>query len=140
MNFYLDTNIYLNLWKKEGDPSKGIPYWKLAQDFMDKAEREGDAICFSGLILKELSYLIPAHYEEKADIIKATYQRAEVAKEDETYARKLESKAHFDISFYDCLHIALCKRLGLVLVTRDKMLLTLAKQERVPCGKPEDFL
>jgi predicted nucleic acid-binding protein len=140
MNYYLDTNIYLNLWKREGDPTKGVPYWKLAKDFMDKAEKSGDDIFFSGLILKELSYLIPSQYAEKADMLKATHHYAEVVKDDEIHARKLESKAHFEISFYDCLHVALCKRLGFILITRDRLLLEFAKQEKVQCGKPEDFL
>jgi len=35
-SYYLDANIWLNLWKKEGDSSKGVPYWQIAKDFIDK--------------------------------------------------------------------------------------------------------
>ena len=141
MKFYVDTNIYLNLWKKEGDATKGTPYWKLAKDFMDKAEREYSIIVFSGLILKELKYkLTPEQFKEKSDLLKSTYQKVEVLEEDYNNARKLESKSRFDISFYDCLHIAVCKRLNLVLVTRDRLMLDFAKSEGLRCGKPEEFL
>ncbi|MBI2542230.1 PIN domain-containing protein [Candidatus Woesearchaeota archaeon] len=141
MKFYVDTNIYLNLWKKEGDATKGIPYWKLAKDFMDKSERENSIITFSGLILKELKYkLTPEQFKEKSDLLKSTYQKVEVLEEDYNNARKLESKSRFNISFYDCLHIAVCKRLNLVLVTRDRLMLDFAKSEGLKCGKPEEFL
>lgn len=141
MKFYVDTNIYLNLWKKEGDATKGIPYWKLAKDFMDKSERENSIITFSGLILKELKYkLTPEQFKEKSDLLKSTYQKVEVLEEDYNNARKLESKSRFNISFYDCLHIAVCKRLNLVLVTRDRLMLDFAKSEGLRCGKPEEFL
>ena len=141
MKFYVDTNIYLNLWKKEGDATKGTPYWKLAKDFMDKVERENSIITFSGLILKELEYkLTPEQFKEKSDLLKSTYRKVEVLEEDYNNARKLESKSRFDISFYDCLHIAVCKRLNLVLVTRDRLMLDFAKSEGLRCGKPEEFL
>lgn len=141
MKFYVDTNIYLNLWKKEGDATKGIPYWKLAKDFMDKVEREDSTIVFTGLILKELKYkLTNEQFKEKSDLLKSTYQKVDVVEEDYQNARKLESKSKFDISFYDCLHIAVCKRLNLVLVSRDSLLLNFARSQGVRCGKPEDFL
>ncbi len=35
-SFYLDSCIWLNLFKKEGDSSKGVPFWKIAEDFVNK--------------------------------------------------------------------------------------------------------
>ena len=141
MKFYVDTNIYLNLWKKEGDATKGIPYWKLAKDFMDKVEKENSVIMFTGLILKELQYkLTDEQFKEKSALLESTYQKVDVIEDDYKNARKLESKSKFEISFYDCLHISVCKRLNLVLVTRDALMLSFAKDEGVKCRKPENFL
>lgn len=141
MKFYVDTNIYLNLWKKERDEGKGIPYWKLAKDFIDKVEKEGSTIFFSSLILKELKHkLTDEQFEEKSDLLKSMCEKIDVAEEDYKNARKLESKYNFEISFYDCLHISICKRLALVLVTRDALLLSAANKENIKCGKPENFL
>ena len=82
MKFYVDTNIYLNLWKKEGDETKGVPYWKLAKDFMDKVEKEGSTIVFTGLILKELQYkLTNEQFKEKTELLKSTYQKVDVTEE-----------------------------------------------------------
>ena len=33
--YYVDSCIWLNLFKKEGDTTKGTPYWKLAKDFLE---------------------------------------------------------------------------------------------------------
>ena len=141
MEYYIDTNIYLNLWKKEGDPAKGIPYWKLAKDFIDKIQKEESGIIFSGLILKELQYKLTAEqFREKSSFLKANCKKVEVAKDDYTLARKLESKIGFEISFYDCLHIAVCKRLGLILISRDNLMLKFAREEGIKSGKPEDLL
>ena len=129
------------MWKKEGDAAKGTPYWKLAKDFMDKAEKENSVIVFTGLILKELQYKLTAEmFKEKSDLLKSTYEKADVIEEDYKSARKLESKSNFEVSFYDCLHICVCKRLNLVLVTRDSLMLNFARTEGLKCGKPEDFL
>jgi len=108
---------------------------------MDKAEKENSVIVFTGLILKELQYKLTAEmFKEKSDLLKSTYEKADVIEEDYKSARKLESKSIFEVSFYDCLHICVCKRLNLVLVTRDSLMLNFARTEGLKCGKPEDFL
>jgi len=63
----------------------------------------------------------------------------EVVEEDKAFARKLESKSDFTISFYDCLHIAICKRLNFILVTRDNLLINFAK-DYIEVQKPENLL
>jgi len=108
---------------------------------MDKAEKENSTIVFTGLILKELQYkLTNEQFKEKSDLLKSTYKKVDVTEEDYQNARKLESKGKFEISFYDCLNICICKRLNLTLVTRDTLMLNLAKSEGLKCGKLEDFL
>jgi predicted nucleic acid-binding protein len=142
-SFYVDSCIWLNLFKKEGDSSKGIPYWKIAEDFVNKVMfSEDDEIIYSGLIIREIQ--IKSNNEDlfkyRLDFIKGEpkFRQADTIKEDEVFARKLESASDFEISFYDCMHVALCKRLNLILVTRDNALITFAK-EYISADKPENL-
>ena len=48
--------------------------------------------------------------------------------DDYSFARELESESGFTISFYDCMHIALCLKQGCILVTRDKKLIEFANK------------
>ena len=70
--YYLDSCIWLNLFKKEGDPAKGVPYWKLAQDFVKQAEGNGDLIFVSTIVLKELTF--------KLNQIRKVFEISEVIK------------------------------------------------------------
>ncbi len=42
--YYVETCIWLNFFKKEGDATKGIPYWKLARDFVDQVGDRNEKI------------------------------------------------------------------------------------------------
>jgi len=139
-SFYLDSCIWLNLFKKEGDVNKGVPFWKLARDFIEKVIfSKKDEIIYSGFILKELKYILNEKEftekllffknEERIRFVKAT-------EEDYSFARKLESDSKYEISFFDCLHVAMCKRLDLILITRDKKLIEFAKHI-INVRKPE---
>lgn len=140
-SFYLDSCIWLNLFKKEGDPTKGTPYWKIAEDLIEHIKEGNNEIIVSPNVLKELSFkaenifkIIKRFFEDEKYI-----KMIELIEEDKIFARKLESKSYFEISFYDCLHIAICKRLNLILVTRDNLLIDFAK-EYIKVEKPENLL
>lgn len=61
--YYVETCIWLNLCKKEGDATKGIPYWILTEDFLEQAD-EDDAIIFvSTITLKELFFKLGDKFE-----------------------------------------------------------------------------
>jgi len=49
MKYYLDSCIWLNLLKKEGDASKGKPYWQIAKDFIDNLQDDAE-IAYSKLV------------------------------------------------------------------------------------------
>jgi len=142
-SFYVDSCIWLNLFKKEGDPTKGIPYWKIAEDFVAKIMFSKDKeIIYSGFILKELKIVLNNEKlfkekllffkEEKFNFVKAT-------EDDYYFARKLESELKYELSFYDCMHIAICKRLNLILVTRDNYLIKFARKY-ISINKPEELI
>lgn len=141
-SFYVDTCIYLNLWNKEGDESKGVPYWKIAKDFFEKIRYSSKIIYYSNIILKELKFNLESNFfGEKNELFKKDkkFVFKGVINEDCVLARKIQSKYNYEIGFGDCLHIAICKRLTLILITRDKKLIEIAKQI-INVSKPEDLI
>jgi len=56
-SYYVDSCIYLNLWKKEVD-KQGNLLWKFAEEFFEKLEDEETVIYYSGYLLKELSFVV----------------------------------------------------------------------------------
>lgn len=140
--FYVDTCIWLNLFKKEGDSSKGVPYWKIASDFISKIENsQEDIIIVSTIILKELKYKLDKKFNFVQEIFKAKkYVRIiKTTPQDYDFARKIEKDCDYIIRFYDCLHISLSKRNKSILITRDKDLIKIGK-EYVEVEKPENLL
>lgn len=140
--YYLDSCIWLNLFKKEGDPTKGVPYWKLAEDFIKKVMFSEHEIVYSGLVLKELKHKLNDDklFKERHEFLKSEpkFSFVTVTDEDYTFARKLESEFNFEISFFDCLHTTICKRINAILVTRDKVLIEAARKYAV-VDKPENL-
>ena len=140
IGYYVDTCIWLNIFKKEGDETKGVPYWKSGKDFIELIEKRNEKIIVSTIILKELYFTS----EKKFDDIKKYFKNTEfiqiIKTENEDYelARKFE-KEHQLLSFYDYLHVTIAKRLHLILVTRDKDLIAFAN-DQVEVHKPEDLL
>jgi len=139
--FYVDACIWLNLFKKEGDPTKGVPYWEIARDFIKYVKVFKGSIFVSSAVLKELTFKL----RDKFSLAKEFFDRNKYIKliknasEDYDFARKLESNLKYELSFFDCIHISIAKRLNLNLVTRDKGLLKIAKKY-VTVNKPEELI
>ena len=132
--FYLDTCIWLNLFKKEKN------YWQIAKDFIENVMFSNDKeITYSGFVLKELRFKLDNEvYSQKLKFLKDEFKFIKTTEEDYEFARKLESELKYEISFFDCLHIAICKRLSLILVTRDYRLIKIAKNY-IPTKRPEEL-
>lgn len=135
--YYLDTCIWLNLFKREGDPTKGVPYWKIARNFIEKVS-ESDKIIVSTIVLKELEFklkdkfLLAKNFFKNSDYIEII----KTTNEDYELARVLEKTEKIKLSFYDYLHIAIVQRLGVILITRDKDLMVVASKH-IQVSKPE---
>ncbi|HLC54011.1 MAG TPA: PIN domain-containing protein [Candidatus Nanoarchaeia archaeon] len=138
--YYLDTCIWLNLFKKEGDEKKGIPYWKLAKYFIERVEENNEKIIVSTIVLKEIYFVARDKFEFIRNFFKET-EFIEIVRTntgDYDLAREWESKDK-KLSFYDYLHIAITKRLNADLITRDEELIRFAKS-CVSAFKPEDLI
>jgi len=143
MDYYVDTCIWLNLFKKEGDPTKGKPYWQMAEEFLKKAIlTENCHVFYSAIVLRELQLkLSKEEFELKERQMKAEPKFIEIdaLTSDKIETRKLESHYDFQISYYDLLHLTIAKRLNAVLITRDKQLIYAAQEQSIIARKPEDI-
>jgi predicted nucleic acid-binding protein len=135
--YLVDTCIWLNLLRKEGDSRKGVPYWRIAQMFLKKAAEQEAKIFCSRVILRELQINLSADEFIKARSVLSDCDEIELSKEDVKTARKMESDLRFEISFYDLLHIILAKKAGAVLITRDRQMMEVAREYGVECSLPE---
>jgi len=140
-SYYVDTNIWLNLFKMEGDPSKGKPYWKIAFDFFENVKQKDEVIYTSSIILKELKYKL----NDKFDYVTEFFRKSKFIRmiktknEDYDFARKLEDETNFKIGFLDYLHIAISKRLDVLLITRDRDMIEIAKNH-IKVKRPEELV
>ena len=144
IKYYFDTCIWNNFFKKEVNPHTQIKYWKMVELFLeDIFISNNHLIYYSGFVLKELEYKLKNPKIFK--IIKNFFQKEEkivYIKADEkiySFARDLESKFEYKISFFDCLHIAICKKNNFVLITRDNELLNYSKNI-INDKKPENLI
>ncbi|MFH1770677.1 MAG: PIN domain-containing protein [archaeon] len=138
--YYIDTCIYLNLWKKE--VRKGISLWKYTSDFFEKVEVTKGTIHYSGFILKELSFqLTEKEFKKQIKIFSQNhFKKTFLSRQEYELARIIEFETNFEISFFDIIHFLLAKKTNSILITRDKKLVSIAKQYNVEIGKPEDFI
>ena len=140
VGYYVDTCIWLNLFKKEEGK---VPYWMFAKDFLEKVMFSKDIIYYSGFILRELEFVLNDQelFKNKLLFFKEEKSLVFVKAKDEDYvlARKIESDNGYKIGFYDCLHVAIAKRMKSVLVTRDNDLIFVANKY-VLVSKPEDLI
>jgi predicted nucleic acid-binding protein len=141
--YYVDTCIYLNLWKKEGDSRFGKPYWRIAEEFFEKLKKENCTIYYSGFILKELMFkLSPRIFRKKMMIFdfNKNFIKINASSADFEAARKIENKTDYKISFYDIIYMVLSRKHHSILITRDKNLLDVCAKYSVLAKKPEDLL
>jgi len=139
--YYVDSCVYLNLWKKEVDGD--IQLWKLAKEFFEKAEDENSIIYYSGFLLKELMFTLDEElFIDKLEMFNrsAGFKRITLTKEEYEEAQRLKNVATSDISFFDVIYTLLAKKTNSILITRDKELSEFARSLNVETRKPEDIL
>jgi hypothetical protein len=140
--YYVDTCIWLNLLKKEGDATKGVPYWKIAEDFFQSCFSSSDKeILCSVIVVRELELQLNTrdYYCFLEVINKKNIKIVAALEEDKRCARKLESFYNFTISYYGLLHMTIAKRWTATLITRDKLLLQKSKENNIFACRPEDL-
>lgn len=139
--FYVDSCIWINFFKEEGDETKGEPYWSIANKFFQFAEEHNYTLIISTIVLKELTHKLKDDFNSKKEFFeqRKCVRYIKTKPQDYDLARKFELKDNFNIGFYDYLHVAISKRLNLILITRDKNLIKFAK-DKIQVNKPEDLI
>ena len=141
-SFYVDTCVYLNLWKKEVE-KKGNPLWLIAERFFEKTKRDNSIIYYSGFLLKELMFILNTEeYLSKRELFDSSprFKKTILSKEEYREAQKLKNISASDISFFDILNIFSAKKTRSILITRDKEIIELARTLDVEVKKPEEVL
>jgi predicted nucleic acid-binding protein len=142
-SFYVDTCVYLNLWKKEKSFILGKPFWVHAKNFFDYAYRHELIIYYSGFLLKELHYkLTNEEFVKKRAFIESSenFLRVNLSQEEYKKADEITKRLSSGISFFDVAHLILARKTQSVFVTRDKQLLEIAEKFGVVAKKPEELV
>jgi predicted nucleic acid-binding protein len=126
--FYVDTCVYLNLYKKEVSLT-GRPLWKYAADFF---RRVGNRIVYSELVEREFVQKTGALFVRRG-------RKVSTLPEDLALAEVLLEEFGHRIGGKDCIHIVLARKCGAILVTRDRALLECASKY-VAASLPENVL
>ena len=141
MCYYVDSCIYLNLWKREVDDFGNL-LWGFAKEFFEKAENENSVIYYSGFLLKELMFVLSTEeYLNKLELFESSpnFKRVILSEEEHNLAEEIKNN-YLQISLYDIIHALLAKKTNSLLVTRDKELIEFAKSINVEVKKPEEIL
>ena len=110
----------------------------MQKSFLDLIKDNNSKIIVSTIILKELKYKLDKNFSLVVNSFKNdnSIKLIKTVKEDYKFARHLEDKYDYYLGFYDFLHIAICKRLKIILVTRDRDLIKIASKY-IQVIKPE---
>ena len=138
-SFYVDTCIYLNLWRKE--VFGGEHLWKFALDFFKNAENNNSTIYYSGFILKEMLFILgEKEYLQKRFALEdaKNFKKIELTKDEFKLAQRIKEKSTDNLSFFDIIHLLLAKKTNSTLITRDNLILENAKEFSVNATKPEE--
>ncbi len=136
-SLYLDTCIYLNLWKKEEG------FWRDAKRLFDFAMQNGVKIFYSGFVLKELLFLLSTEeYLEKRDFFDFdnVFCKVMLSRNEYIEAQKIKNRVASGCSLFDVIHVLLARKTNSILVTCDKELLELSRQLCVRCESPKDII
>jgi predicted nucleic acid-binding protein len=141
-SYYIDSCIYLNLWRKENSDYFKKPFWLFAKRLFEKLEYQNSVIYYSGFILKELSFILTQEEFSQKRILfenSPNFKKVLLSEEELNEARDIEDKTRREISFYDIIHMILARKTNSILITRDKKLLKIAKRYNILAKLPEEL-
>lgn len=136
--YYVDSSIYLNLWRKEESLDKN--FWKIAKEFFDKCKETGAEICYLGYLLREIQFVLPIEeYLTRVELFeqKIPFRKINLSIEERSIIKIIMKNIKENVSFYDVIHAFLSRKVSAILVTRDKELLKFCRRYKIIADKPE---
>lgn len=121
MSVYFDTCVWLTYLQDERYKNKFL-------DLLFDLKHTKTDIYVSTIVLKEISFKTDSKKFKSFFSIQPNIVFFKTVLDDYNFGREIEDKVGYEISFYDCLHIAICKRLNLSLITSDKDLIKIARK------------
>jgi len=121
MRYYIDTCVWLNIFKKETT-------YKESKRVIEKLNNS--RIIVSKMVLNEIERKV----QNQFDLINQYFIKKEniiiekLKNEDYKNARDLEKETKYLLGFGDCMHITICKRMNTILITRDKDLIKIGRK------------
>ncbi len=141
-SFYVDTCIYLNLWKKETN-LHNVPIWVYAKNFFEFVGKENSTIFYSGFILKEIMFLLSTEdYLIKRDFFESSsvFKKVSISQEEYSLAIKIKKDIKSNCSLFDIIHLIIAKKTSSILITRDEELINLSNYFGIKSQKPEEII
>jgi predicted nucleic acid-binding protein len=133
VKYYVDTCIWLNLFKKE--ERFGVKYWEIVEEFVEK----NHDLIISPAVLGELREHLRMKYEDIIAFFKENNVQLELIQiKDYATAKAIQEEQESMLSFKDCVHITIARRIGAVLITRDRELI-MRGNEYVQTFRPEEI-
>jgi predicted nucleic acid-binding protein len=137
MKYYIDTCIFLNVWKREVGPNKKKPFYLSAHKFL---QQYSDKLLISTAVLYELEkQLTPQEFEERCAQLKKC-EIISIPQDVEEQAKRIYQEIEERISMSDIIHMLLAEREGAILITRDRALIRTAKEYYITVKRPDDLV
>lgn len=140
-NLYLDTCIYLYAWNNE-DPFNRVCY--ASKQIMTFFHKQLFTLNVSELVVRELSKKIRLSYEGTLEKISNEFKLQKTFKVIRVDSR-IKSEANrlltdYYLHYPDNFHASIAKVLNCVLVTKDRLLLSIARMDGIKSVKPEELV
>jgi predicted nucleic acid-binding protein len=138
MKYYIDTCIFLNVWKGEVGPNKKWPFYRTSDEFLKKYKKD---ILISTKVLTEIERkLSEGEFKIRCLQLLDELETLDVPEDVIAQAQRIYQDIDKEISFADIIHMLMTEREGATLITRDRALMTIARAYDISVASPDDLV
>jgi len=135
MKYYVDTCIFLNVWKGEIGPNKRRPFYKISDEFLKEYKKDK---LISTKVLAEIERkLSKAEFKARCFQLLDELETLDIPEDVIAQAQRMYQDTKKEISFADIIHMLMAEREGAILVTRDRTLMKIAREHYISVASPD---